>query len=201
MGKRGKFIALEGIDGAGTTTHTRLLAEYMRDRGVEVVETAEPADNKVGGLIREVLSGKVRARKDTLALLFAADRIEHFNGVIEPALARGAWVVSDRYLMSSLAYQSIHCDFDWVREINSRVPDADLTILLDLPVDVALERLVSREGEREIFEKKELLEKIRAMYIEIAKKNNIDNVEIVDASPAIEDVRCEITKLFDLIQA
>src|SRR5579864_7294663 len=109
--KRGLFIVLEGLDGAGTTTQLVRLAERLRRAGERVVATAEPTDGPIGALIRQALRRRLvhrdgRALTDeSLALLFAADRVDHVAGEIEPALARGQHVLCDRYVLSSLAYQ------------------------------------------------------------------------------------------------
>ncbi len=103
----GRFIVLEGLDGAGTTTQAALLAEWLGARG-EVVQTREPTAGPIGRLIRSSLRAEPDSPAETsLPWLFAADRAEHLTRVIEPALARGAWVISDRYYHSSLAYQSL----------------------------------------------------------------------------------------------
>lgn len=142
---RGRFIAIEGIDGSGTTLQTRALAAWLAQRGHRVVETREPTGGAIGALIRERLSVRAAALDPAaLALLFAADRLDHIAREVEPALAGGAVVLSDRYLLSSLAYQSLDCDEAWVREINRRAPAPDLTLVLEIPVEVAFARVQRR---------------------------------------------------------
>src|SRR5204862_347715 len=126
---RGRFIVLEGVDGAGTTTQTRALAAALAARGHIVTTTCQPSDGVIGKLVRSQL----RATDDppdprALALLFAADRLDHIHRVVEPALARGEVVISDRYVASSWIYQGLACDPQWVRTINAHAPWPDLTL-------------------------------------------------------------------------
>jgi len=195
LDERGKFLAVEGIDGAGTTTQSLLLTRFIEGHGIKVTLTAEPTDGEVGKLIRNILGGESGCHHEKLALLFAADRVEHYKGLVEPELKKGVWVVSDRYLLSSLAYQSVQCDLAWVESINSRVPHADLTVLLDLDVNAAMERLSHRDGKVEIFEKKRTLEKVRQNYLDIVRAATNFETAIVDASPEIEEVRTRIATL------
>jgi len=117
---RGRLIVLEGIDGSGTTTQTERLVEHLRRRGRTAVSTREPSAGPIGRLLREVLLGHHRISRDvsldgqTMAMLFAADRFDHLQREVEPLLAAGNDVVSDRYLMSSLAYQAEEADREWV---------------------------------------------------------------------------------------
>jgi len=195
MSKKGKFIALEGIDGSGTTTQTLLLAEALEARGIKVIATAEPSDGVVGKIIREILDGDTAVPPETLALLFAADRVEHYFNLIKPALDKGTWVVADRYLLSSIAYQSLYCDPGWVKFINNRVAVPDITILCDIKVDEALSRLKSRGAEQQIFEKKKILEKVRRNYLKAAKDSENGSVTVIDASVSLDKVHESIIEL------
>ncbi len=154
---RGKFIVLEGIDGSGTTTQSELLVSALRQDGIKASRTREPSDGPVGLLIRQVLTGKIvlprganesvemdsRSGWSTMALLFAADRMDHVGREIEPALARGEWVISDRYVGSSLAYQSLTAPGEvvealgWIANLNRFAAKPDLTVVLDVPADAA----------------------------------------------------------------
>jgi dTMP kinase len=153
---RGRLIVLEGIDGSGTTTQTERLVAHLRQHGRTAVSTREPSGGPVGRLLREVLLGQHRmpgsASVDgrTMALLFAADRLDHLQREVEPLLAEGSDVVSDRYLMSSLAYQAEEADREWVALLARGVRPPDLTILLDIPVALAAQRrlLAGRPEER-----------------------------------------------------
>jgi len=158
VSRRGRFLVLEGLDGAGTTTQSRLLAEGLRRAGRRVHLTAEPSGGPAGALIRQVLAGRIGGGGDgfdpgALALLFAADRLDHWSVEIAPQLARGRDVVSDRYALSSLAYQSLATgDPRWVEALNSRAPPPDLTILLRVRPAVAGRRRFAESGRRELYE-------------------------------------------------
>lgn len=150
--ERGRFIVLEGIDGAGTTTQAALLADALRARlGVEVELTREPTDGPLGRVLREALSGRAPLDPVALALAFAADRADHVHNPrtgIAAALAAGRWVVSDRYLLSSLAYnRGGVVTRDWLTAINRHALAPDLTLFLAVDPALALERIAAR-GER-----------------------------------------------------
>lgn len=200
------FIVLEGLDGAGTTTQTARLADALRAAGREVVTTREPSDGPVGTLIRHMLSRRVvlpggeRAAPETIAALFAGDRIDHLRATVEPALARGAVVISDRYVHSSLAYQGQECDRDWVLEANRNARDADLTIFVDLPVDTCLERIGTRNAARDIYETRAVLERVRAGY-EASIELRPNGVVRVDGTGTIDEVHAAIMRAVDAASA
>jgi dTMP kinase len=168
--RRGAFIVLEGLDGAGTTTQCTAIAARLRAEGYPVLVTREPSDGPVGTLVRQALAGRLRLpdgralTPDTLALLFAADRVDHVASEIEPALAKGAIVLSDRYLLSSLAYQGSELPLPWVAGINwrSRVPD--LTLFLAVDPRLAERRRGERGGREELFESSAAQKKIARTY-------------------------------------
>ncbi|MBN1336975.1 MAG: dTMP kinase, partial [Deltaproteobacteria bacterium] len=158
----GRLLAVEGLDGSGGTTQVGRLAAALRDRGLDVVTTGEPSRGPVGALIREALGRGDEGDERLLPYLFAADRRDHLDREILPALARGAWVVTDRYLASSLAYQSLTVPFEHVSALNERFPVPDLTLFLALDPALCLDR-VSRRGEaRELFENLDHLRRIEA---------------------------------------
>ena len=144
QGELGRFVVLEGIDGSGTTTQVARLAERLRAMRVPVRATREPSEGPIGTLIRQILSGRLIVPGGsapgwtTMALLFAADRMDHIESDIAPFVASGGVVVSDRYDASSLAYQSISSGADsknsveWIRALNRYARRPDLTIVLDL---------------------------------------------------------------------
>lgn len=160
----GIFLVIEGLDGSGGTTQVRRLAAWLRSRGPdppEVIETCEPTRNPIGRFIRSLLGDAQSEIGDApLAYLFAADRQDHLERVIEPALARGAVVLSDRYLHSSLAYQSLAVGFERVRDLNAGFRAPDLVIFLDLPPEACLARIEARGAATERFE---VLDRLRAV--------------------------------------
>ncbi len=174
MGAR--FLALEGIDGAGTTTQSRLLHDWLTARGCPTLTTREPSDGPIGTVLRQALGGRVRLPEtagggfltlETIALLFAADRLDHYESEIQPALTKGLWVISDRYRDSSLAYQGSMLSADWVETINRFAPPPDLTLYLDVDVDVALGRISSTRTSADLFEKRDVLLRVRENYLRL----------------------------------
>ncbi|BAS29006.1 dTMP kinase [Limnochorda pilosa] len=157
-GRRGTFITFEGPDGSGKTTHAHALARTLRGRGLQVVETYEPGGTPLGAHLREILLGRGQAGAGDLApvpmaemLLLAADRAQHVERVIRPALEEGAWVICDRYVDSSLVYQGYAADLDlehvrWVNRWATRGLVPDLTFLLDPGPSGALAGRAPRHG-------------------------------------------------------
>jgi dTMP kinase len=188
----GRLIILEGIDGSGTTTQTERLVEHLRRRGRTAVSTREPSAGPVGRLLREVLLGHHRISRDvsldgrTMALLFAADRFDHLQREVEPILAAGNDVVSDRYLMSSLAYQAEEADREWVALLARGVRPPDLTILLDIPIEVAARRRLLAGRPEERYDADSYLSRVADNYRRLARANA--SAVILDGSAAREDV-------------
>ncbi len=169
---RGRLIVLEGADGTGTTTQARALADHLTVRGRPVHVTAEPSRGPIGMLIRQMLGGdRPREAIDReLALLFAADRLDHLAREIEPKLAAGVDVISDRYLLSSLVYQALDLPLEWIASLNQHAPPAAVTLLLTVPVDVALARIAGRGGHHEVFETAEVQRRVHQRYRELAPR-------------------------------
>lgn len=190
------FITFEGPDGAGSSTQAKLLAQRLKKEGYKVLLTKEPTPKEpIGTLIRAILQHKYDVSPEALQLLFCADRAEHLASEIKPALERGEFVVSDRYLLSTLAYGSLNLPLEWLEKLNSNFRPPDLTFVFDLPVEVCLERIKSRGANFELFETQERLTKIRANYLDLAKK--YPNVHVVEASGSVEEVQEEVWKLFN----
>lgn len=198
----GKFIVLEGIDGSGTTTQAKVLAAELAARGHLVCLTCEPTTGPVGVLIRQALQrrfvvpsiGGPRAPDwRTMALLFAADRLDHNDALILPALARGEVVISDRYYLSSLLYQSLTAaavedPLPWLRAINSRAVSPDLTLVFDVDAEVAARRRQGRGGPAELFEIDELQSRLAAAYAAAERAIPADRVVHLDAGRAVSEV-------------
>jgi len=188
---RGVFIALEGIDGSGTTTQARRLTARLARLGLPTLLTKEPSKGRVGRLIDRVIASKQgRDRRslefhETVALLFAADRLDHVETEVDPALRRGCIVVSDRFVMSSWAYQSVKLDPDWVRVINSQAKAPDLTILLDAPASLCLRRIGGRPQQHQVFERESFLQRVRANYRLLARQEKAKGarIAVVHAAP------------------
>ena len=195
---RGKFITLEGLDGAGKSTHVGAIADLLRARGKDVVVTREPGGTPLGEKLRSVLlSEKLNIDTETL-LLFAARR-ELIGRVIEPALAAGRWVVSDRFTDATYAYQGagggmprerIAALEAWV--IGGLTPD--LTLVFDVPVDTALARLAGVSKDRFESEGRSYFERVRAGYLERAGKEP-RRMRVIDSGRALDKVKKEVEKI------
>jgi dTMP kinase len=195
------FIVLEGIDGSGTTTQTDRLARHLERQGRRVHTTREPSAGPIGRLLREILLGGHRlpdgrpADGPAMALLFAADRRDHLVREIEPALAAGLDVVSDRYLLSSLAYQAEEADRTWVASLARELRTPDLTLLLDLPVPVAAERRRAAGRVEERYDADAVQERVATRYRELCAAT--PNARTLDARGTIDDVTALITRTAD----
>lgn len=166
-----RLIVLEGLDGAGTTTQARRLVEHLKSRGTAAHLTREPSDGPIGRLIREMLTGHHALaasgepiRQSTFGLLFAADRLDHLQREVEPQLAAGTTVVSDRWYHSSLAYQGTGADRDWIVALNSRARRPDLTIFLQVRPEIAQQRRVAAGRVQELFEDLRMQQDVEAGY-------------------------------------
>lgn len=200
--RSGRFIVLEGIDGAGTTTQSALLSERLRSVAPKTMVrvTREPSDGPVGSLVRLVLTGRTvvpggRAPGwTTMALLFAADRMDHVESVIEPVLAAGGVVISDRYDASSLAYQSVSSGrggekaVEWIRSLNQHALRPDLTIVIDLPSDLAAVRREGRGEPAQLYEQNEVQRALAEFYRDLPRHMPDDRIAIVDGHGSVEEV-------------
>lgn len=172
MKKLGAFISVEGLDASGKTTQTKLLVKNLKKKGFNAVYTTEPSKGRIGRLIRRhVLLGENRLSEVLEALLFAADRIDHLEREVLPALGEKKIVVSDRYLYSSLAYQgAAGLDLKWIEEINKWAMKPDLTMYIDVPPEVMLKRLKRKKS---IMETLQNQQQVREIYLKLVKAHNL----------------------------
>ena len=196
---KGRFIVLEGVDGCGSTTQTRRLVERLRAAGHDARSTCEPSDGPIGAMIRAALERRLTTGAGaphkfdwaTLALLFAADRVDHVNSFIVPALAAGAIVVSDRYTLSSVAYQGAR-GLDWRRilaEGEAEFPRPDAVFLLEIDPAAGLARARARGRVMDAaFETAEFLARVAAIYRAIER----DYVERIDAGQTADAVAAAV---------
>jgi dTMP kinase len=182
--QRGFLIAFEGIDGSGTSTHSRLLYEFLAEQGFNVILTGEPTKSVVGRLIKDALQNKFQIKQpEVFALLFAADRIQHVKEVIEPALKQGKIIITTRYIESTLAYQSAQgLTIEWIKAINKDIVWPDLTFILDITPRDAMSRLNKRK-KLESFENREFLRKVRNNFLERAKEKRYT---VIDTTQSIK---------------
>ncbi len=201
--QKGKFITLEGMDGAGKSTHIPDIVALLEARGVEVVSTREPGGTALGEQLRALLLHEpMHAETETL-LMFAARR-EHIANVIEPALARGAYVLSDRFTDATYAYQcgakgvlpsKIKQLETWVQ--GDLRPDA--TLLFDVPVEISLQRLASaREPDKFERENAQFFEKLRQAYL-LRAAENPHTFHIIDANQTLEKVKVIVKEVIATI--
>lgn len=205
----GRFVVLEGIDGAGTTTQTQRLATRLRRESVPVRTTREPSDGPIGALIRQVLTGRIVVPDGrapgwaTMALLFAADRMDHVETEIEPFVNSGGVIISDRYDASSLAYQSVTSGtasagaVEWIRTLNRHARRPDLTIVLDVPSDVAATRRAQRGEAAQLYEQNEVQRQLAAFYKDLAAHLPNDRVTVIDALAPIDEVHARIVAAYE----
>lgn len=200
---RGKFITLEGGEGAGKSTCLRHIEAYLKARGVAVTMTREPGGTPLGEKVREILLASDAVDDQAELLLLFAARAQHIREVIEPALTAGRWVVSDRFTDASYAYQGggRGLDFAVIGQLEGWVQGAlrpDLTLLLDLPVELGLERAGARGEPADRFEQEQVafFRRVRSAYLQRAAADSA-RIRIVDASQSLADVQDAISKRLD----
>jgi dTMP kinase len=194
--QRGLFIVLEGPDGAGITTQTALLRDALNARGMRAFATKEPTSGPIGSVIRQALSHRLvyppaePVGDEVMALLYAADRLDHLRADVVPRLNAGIHVVCDRYRLSSYAYQGLTAGQEWVRALNSRAMPPDLTLFIDVPPEVSQSRIAHRGGYVELYESDERLRPVYANYLSLIEELRRDGerIEIVDGTGSMQEV-------------
>ena len=203
---KAKFITLEGIEGSGKTSSLKSITDLLDKRNISYIVTREPGGSSIGKELRAILlHPDTEISPEVELMLMLSDRKDHVEKIILPNLEKGNWVVSDRFMDSSIAYQG------GGRQLGKKLiislseylnlPQPDLTLLFDLPVETSLSRVKAR-GELDRFEKEELEfhKRIRNTYLDLAK-NNSNRIKIIDSSEKIEsmlnNVKQAIEKLFN----
>jgi dTMP kinase len=194
MSKKSIFIVIEGLDGSGKTTQANFLARKL-EKTNKVLLTAEPSLGKIGTFIREdCLYEDKRLPTEAEALLFAADRIEHMNNEIKPALDEGKLVICDRYFYSSLAYQgSSGLSLDWIKTINARALQPDFSIFIDVPPEKVIERL---QRKKSVMETLETQQRVREVYLKYVEKGELIRVNGDNAKDVVaEELYAKVSTL------
>ena len=198
---KGRFVALEGIDGSGKSTQIQYLSERLKEKQIRYYTTMEPTDSPIGSLIHQIMTGRIKTDNRAIAALFVADRLDHLlndvNG-IAPMLEEGVTVISDRYYFSSYAYHSVDMPMDWVIGANSQCRDIvkpTATVFIDVEPDIALERISKNRFHKELFEKKSRLIQVREKYLEaFDKQKDLENIILVDGNRPPEEIAGDIWK-------
>ncbi len=194
----GKFIVFEGLDGSGQSTQAAKLTEFLNQTKKDfefcpgVFLTKEPTNNLIGGLIRGALTHQWSPGPECLQLLFTANRGDHLDRIIIPALKKGIWVISDRYFYSTFAYGSIDLPMDWLININDLYLQPDKVFLMRVSPEVCIERIHRRGVGIQLFEKKAKLEKAWSGYEKVAER--FREIAIINGERPIEDIAQDIRK-------
>ncbi len=199
--KKNLFIAFEGIDGSGKSTQVKLLTEKLTAAGLKVYTTCEPTGSPIGKLIRDIFSGRMEADHRVIAGLFVADRLDHLlnktDGILKK-LEEGYTVITDRYYLSSYAYQSAHMDLSWVIEANSQSAELlrpDVNIFIDISPEISMERINKNRETVEMYETLENLKNVRDKYFEVIERLKTDEkVFITDGNRPAETVADNVWK-------
>ena len=196
---RGKFITLEGIEGSGKSTSLDTISQNLETLNIEFIVTKEPGGGPLGKDLRKMLLDKrTSISSEVELLLMMADRKNHIDNIVEPSLEKGIWVISDRYLDSSYAYQGggrqINVSkIDLLTEL-LKLPIPDLTLLFDLSPEIALQRAKNRsELDRFESEPMDFHQRIREAYLTLAN-DNIERYIVIDASKDIQNVKDQVQK-------
>lgn len=198
----GKFITIEGTEGAGKSTNLSSIEKVLNDFDISYIVTREPGGTAVGEELRSVLlkNESINIAGQTELLLMFASRMQHINDVIKPALKLNKWVICDRFTDASYAYQGYgrRLNLSFISSLENLVhPDVqpDLTLILDIPVNIAMGRVHNR-GNLDRFEQEDVafFNRVRAGYKEIAK-NNIDRCREIDASKDLAEVQAEVMQI------
>lgn len=203
-----KFITFEGVDGAGKSTHLNWFADTLRARGIDLLVTREPGGTPLGEKLREILLHEPMHGETEALLMFAARR-EHIANVIRPALDKGIWVISDRFTDASFAYQGggRGVSVAKLEQLEKWVQDElqpDLTLLFDIPVEVARQRLNNNVVQTNVAldkfeqEKSDFFDKVRNAYLARAQKNS-QRYAIIRAEHTPEEVKVNLQKIVSSI--
>lgn len=205
--KKGRFLVFEGIDGSGKSTQiAKIKSRILENNGI-CFQTCEPSGGPIGSLLRQYLSGRIKADEQTLAALFAADRLDHLlnetDGICNQ-LKKGIHVLCDRYFLSNYAYQGATTSLDWVMQLNEaarKTIKPDCHIFIDVEPDIALDRVAAGRAHRDLYETKEHLSKVRDTYLSLIDRLKEEEcILVIDGNQpenrVFEDIWKGISQLF-----
>jgi dTMP kinase len=195
------FIAFEGIDGSGKSTQVKLLSESLKQEGIKVYTTFEPTDSPIGSIITNIFRHRIESDHKTIAGLFVADRLDHLlnktNGILKK-LQEGFTVITDRYYLSSYAYQGAHVPMDWVIQANAMSAELlrpDLNIFIDITPQTGMQRLNNSRSNIELFETTKNLKLVRKQYLEVIERlQNEEQIFITDGNRDSQLIASDIWK-------
>lgn len=192
MTKSGAFICIEGIDASGKTTQAHRLVRNLRRRGLDAVYTTEPSTGEIGKLIRDhVLNRKKRVPVAVEALLFAADRVDHVDKEIKPALQKGKIVICDRYVYSTMAYQgAADLDLNWIEQINQFALVPNMALFLDVSPEVVIERMQSK-SKKSVMETLKNQRRVCEVYLKMVKEGRLMHI---DGNKSVNAVAADILR-------
>lgn len=199
--KKNFFVAFEGLDGSGKSTHVKLLAEKLKGQGLKIYTTAEPTTSRIGQIIRDIFKHKMEADHRTIAALYAADRLDHLtnktDGILKK-LEEGYTVITDRYYFSSYAYHGTHMDINWVINANSLSADLlrpDLNIYIDISPEESMKRLNKARESIELYESTENLKKVKEKYFEAFEMlGEKEKISIINGERPEKEISTDIWK-------
>ncbi len=196
---KGTFIAFEGIDGSGKSTQVRMLDERMKKEKIYCHTTMEPTDSPIGSLIHQIMIGRIKTDNKVISALFVADRLDHLlndvDGIVHK-INEGITVITDRYYFSSYAYQSVDMPMEQVISANKQSSDIlrpTVTLFIDIPPDVAIERITKNRSHQELFEERSRLIQVRERYFEAFDRlNDTEKVIIIDGDRDAQEIADDI---------
>lgn len=199
MKKKGHFFVFEGIDGCGKSTQIQLLKKRLEQQGIRCMATREPTDGPIGSLLRQCLTGRTTTDEYSIAALFAADRLDHLRNGIDGMCGKidqGITVISDRFVLSNYAYQSIQVPLEWLIQLNSQAMKLlrpDYHIFIDVSPDISMERMTAARFHTDRYETKEQLTKIRDCYFALFDQlGEKENILIIDGNRPINIIAEDI---------
>ena len=187
------LIVFEGLDGSGHSTQASLLKDYLEEK-MPIILTKEPTESIIGGVIKSSLKNEIKISPMTLQILYSADRENHLQKEVIPAIESGKTVIMDRYILSSYAYGKINCDIDKLKSFNIfRKPD--LTFIIDISPETGIKRIEKSRYTKELFEDLDILKKVRENFKEM--KSEFENVFVIDGEQEKKEIHMEIRKIID----